>query len=429
MNYCDILMQNFLQPFNWLRTAEIYNKRYEIVPYEWLVEQADVLILLFSAKGIDKDNIIRKFYQSYEDVKYTKLPIEVIYIPMDEKLYRMKSSFKHQANWFSVKYDELLITSLKYMYGITCIPRIVVIKANGEIISSNGILDLERYGKNAIITWISPSGMSRVKNKESEKIYHEKWEYMRGPDKCGLPEIYNRKFSPDPLQESSNESIAQEIKDSKSVGIKSKALSDTVPKQDIADKIEESKQVQTGTELNEDIAKEVKSDSKSASIKSMAQVSGTILKEDIAQEAQSVAQISGTELNKDIAQEVEKSKSIAQISGTELNEDVFQEVKESESVDIKSVAQVSGTALNENITQEVEESKSIAQISGTELNEDVVQEVKESDSVANKSMAQDENIGQEVAQVSANASNENIAQELKETKSEAQISGTEIKEE
>lgn len=184
------------KPFNWLKNAVIYNKKNEVIPTTWIKDNTDVLLLLFTAKGVDKDGLINNFYTIYENVKYINLPIEVIYVPLDETEEEMKESYEDQANWFTLKFDDPLVHELKYMYEVTCLPHIVVLKSDCSIISKHGLLDLEQYGKNAVITWLSTTGNSKIQRKLSKDMamYGDKWKYLNVGPNTGKPD-YSRKFS------------------------------------------------------------------------------------------------------------------------------------------------------------------------------------------------------------------------------------------
>lgn len=185
---------NTLKPYKWIYEATIYNKNDEKIPVQWLEEKADVIILLFNAYNVDRNGIIEKFYEIYEDAKFLNFPIEVIYIPMDDTEEDSVKTYETQANWFTIKFNDPLVTILKYMYSVTSIPHLLVMKIDGTVVSSNGILDLEQYGKNAIITWTSKTSSAMKPRKFSKEFifYGEKWNYMNNmkPDKGS----YQRKF-------------------------------------------------------------------------------------------------------------------------------------------------------------------------------------------------------------------------------------------
>lgn len=185
---------NELKPYKWLYEATIYNKNKEKIPVEWLEDKADIIILLFTAYNVDRNGIIEKFYEIYEDAKFLNFPIEVIYIPMDDTEEDSVKAYENQANWFTIKFDDPLVTVLQYMYSVSSIPRLLVMKMDGTIVSSHGIPDLEQYGKNAIITWTSKTASAKKPRKLSKEFmfYGEKWNYMNNmkPEKGN----YQRKF-------------------------------------------------------------------------------------------------------------------------------------------------------------------------------------------------------------------------------------------
>lgn len=183
------------EPYNYLQEAKILNKKFEIVPWDWFKENADVIVLLFVAKGIDREGIVEKFYEIYENAKYTNIPIEVIYVPTDDNEKDMLDCYEEQANWFTLNIHDPLVIFLKFIYNITCIPHLVVTKTDGTIISSHGQRDLEVYGKNALISWLSTACSMKNHRQMStdSKMYGEKWIFMN----VGLntKRVYKKKFT------------------------------------------------------------------------------------------------------------------------------------------------------------------------------------------------------------------------------------------
>ncbi|XP_068625219.1 uncharacterized protein [Battus philenor] len=187
-----------LKPYKWLNEATIYNKRNEQVPISWILDNADLLVLLFNSKGVDINGIVTKFCEIYENVKYVNLPIEVIYVPMDDTEADAIASYESQANWFTLKFDDPLVPVLKYMYEVTCIPHLIVVNLDGTIVSSHAIFDLVEYGKNAVITWLSTSASIKSHRKLSREssMYGENWVYMNVDPTRNVSD-YQRKFPKD----------------------------------------------------------------------------------------------------------------------------------------------------------------------------------------------------------------------------------------
>lgn len=186
-----------MAPYNWLQDAQVYNKQSSQVPYEWFVNNSDIIIAYFSAKGIDFKGMVAKFYETYENAKLVNLPLDVIYIPMDETEDDYKQSYEEQANWFTLKFKDKLIPLLIYMYGITSLPHLMVTRIDGSIISHCGLLDLEEYGRNVFISWLKPSSNEKTQRRLSkDTMYGPVWRYLTidGPKNERGPE-YRRKFS------------------------------------------------------------------------------------------------------------------------------------------------------------------------------------------------------------------------------------------
>lgn len=166
--------------FNWLKDAKVVNKKMTPISYNTLHENADIICLLFNKIGCDRDGIIRKFYNIYENSKYVNIPIEVIYVPLDETATDFRRSFKEQANWFALKFDDPVIHVIKFMYEITCVPQLRVINNNCALISRDGIGDLEQYGQNAVITWLPTAASSKKHRnfKNDADLYGTQWNYI-----------------------------------------------------------------------------------------------------------------------------------------------------------------------------------------------------------------------------------------------------------
>lgn len=165
--------------YDWLKHANLVNKKEVPITYHFLKENADVICLLFNQYRCDRCGVIRKFYTIYENSKFFNIPIEVIYIPLDETEADFRKSLKEQANWFTLKYNDPLIHELKYMYEVTCLPQLRILSVDATLISRDGIGDIEQYGQNAVITWLPTSASSKKhRNFKNETFYANKWKYI-----------------------------------------------------------------------------------------------------------------------------------------------------------------------------------------------------------------------------------------------------------
>lgn len=162
MNDEQCRANSFVVPLcDWLIDATIYNHKYEEIPKFWLMDRVDAIVLYFSMRNADRFNIMDKFREIHNNTRHINMPIEVLNVPMDDNEMDMRKSFEDQADWYTLMYDDPLINILKYRYGITCVPYLLVMRTDGTIVSSNGILDLDEYGQNALIAWMSSSATSK----------------------------------------------------------------------------------------------------------------------------------------------------------------------------------------------------------------------------------------------------------------------------
>lgn len=171
---------NITNAYNWLKKAHVVNKMFTSIPYNLLSENADIICLLFSQYTCDINEVIRKFYNIYENSKYVNVPMEVINIPLDETDLDFRRSYREQANWFTLKFDDPLINILMYMYEVTCVPQLRIINVDCTLISRDGIGDIEQYGQNAVITWLPTSASSKKHRnfKNDSFMYGPKWNYI-----------------------------------------------------------------------------------------------------------------------------------------------------------------------------------------------------------------------------------------------------------
>lgn len=144
---------------DWLKQAKIYNHKYKKVPNTLILDRVDTLVLYFSMLNVDRHNVMSNFCDIYRHTWRIQLPLEVINVPMDENRKDMWTNFDGQPGWYTLGYGDSLITTLQYRYGITAVPHLLVIKLDGTIISTHGILDLDVYGKNALIAWLSTAAI------------------------------------------------------------------------------------------------------------------------------------------------------------------------------------------------------------------------------------------------------------------------------
>ncbi|XP_013144818.1 PREDICTED: uncharacterized protein LOC106108260 [Papilio polytes] len=146
-------------PYNWVEKAAVYNKRGERVPAARL-RSAPAIALLFTSRGVDRDGIIARFCRIYRDISDLHLPLEVIYVPMDETAQEAAAAYREQPDWLTLRVADPLVLELRYMHEVTCLPQLLVVRGDGALVSSQGVSDLEQYGKNAVLSWL-PSAACR----------------------------------------------------------------------------------------------------------------------------------------------------------------------------------------------------------------------------------------------------------------------------
>ncbi|KPJ18459.1 Nucleoredoxin-like protein 2 [Papilio machaon] len=154
-------------PYNWVDAASVYDKRGERVPADRL-RRASAIALLFTSRGVDRDGVIARFCRIYQDIRELHLPLEVIYVPMDDTAQDAAASYSEQPDWLTLHFDDTLVHELRYMHEVTCIPQLLVVRGDGAVISSHGISDLEEYGRNAVLSWLPSAACSAARGDHTD---------------------------------------------------------------------------------------------------------------------------------------------------------------------------------------------------------------------------------------------------------------------
>ncbi|ESO88128.1 hypothetical protein LOTGIDRAFT_78255, partial [Lottia gigantea] len=97
--------------------------------------------------------LLKKFYNELKD---SECAIEVVFVSLDHNKESMEDYFiNNHGDWFALPFDESLKDELTSTYHITAIPKLVVIRANGEVITLRGRKDVQDKGTSCFRSWLN----------------------------------------------------------------------------------------------------------------------------------------------------------------------------------------------------------------------------------------------------------------------------------
>ena len=89
--------------------------------------------------------------EKYNEINGANKDFEVVFVSKDGNQAAFDRNFAEMP-WKAIKYDdEARKKSLEQKYGIMEIPMLIVLGANGQQVSDNGIRDLQNHQSNAIV--------------------------------------------------------------------------------------------------------------------------------------------------------------------------------------------------------------------------------------------------------------------------------------
>lgn len=138
----------------WLSTTKFINKQSDFIQDDHF-KDTTVFALFFSALFDEREDILDTLKQMYTKLRSRRLPVEIIFISMDESEEEMLDAFKSHGDWIAIKYKEPTALVLGFMYGICSIPKLIILGKDGKQISRDGIVDIENYGIGAVLSWTS----------------------------------------------------------------------------------------------------------------------------------------------------------------------------------------------------------------------------------------------------------------------------------
>ncbi|XP_015678497.1 nucleoredoxin-like protein 2 [Protobothrops mucrosquamatus] len=95
------------------------------------------------------------FYSALVDVVDNPAPLRIVFISSDRSREEMASfMYKMHPGWLALPFHDPLKHELKKKYNITAIPKLVIVKQTGEVITDKGRKQIHERGLNCFQNWL-----------------------------------------------------------------------------------------------------------------------------------------------------------------------------------------------------------------------------------------------------------------------------------
>ncbi|CAG9822922.1 unnamed protein product [Phaedon cochleariae] len=112
-----------------------------------------ILIYFFSAAWAPAIDVIARLKSLYVENLNRNTRMEIIFVSSDTDESTFNQYFAEQGPWCAIPFRSAICDELRWMYGITCLPQIIVIRTDGTVITRKGKDELESLGNNVIVCW------------------------------------------------------------------------------------------------------------------------------------------------------------------------------------------------------------------------------------------------------------------------------------
>ncbi|MBZ3883920.1 Nucleoredoxin-like protein 2 [Sciurus carolinensis] len=121
--------------------------------------QNKVVALYFAAGrcGISRDftPLLCDFYTALVGQARRPAPFEVVFVSADRSAQEMRNFMRQQHGaWLALPFHDPYRHELKRRYHITAIPRLLILKQNGEVITSKGRKQIRERGLACFQNWV-----------------------------------------------------------------------------------------------------------------------------------------------------------------------------------------------------------------------------------------------------------------------------------
>ncbi|XP_064607217.1 nucleoredoxin-like protein 2 [Liolophura sinensis] len=99
--------------------------------------------------------------QMYDELIRRNAPFEIVAVPFDRTKESCDRFFVQESgDWLTVQFDDSIIGTLKEKYCVNVIPKLIVLRPSGEVITPTGRKDVQDKGIIAFRSWLKSTNLS-----------------------------------------------------------------------------------------------------------------------------------------------------------------------------------------------------------------------------------------------------------------------------
>lgn len=138
-----------------LSHQQLMNKQGQGYTAESVLADVDIICYYFSAHWCPPCRMFTPILADfYRDVKGAGGRIEVVFVSSDRSQQEMfQYMAEAHAEWMAIPWGSPTAANLKAKYNVSGIPALIVVKKNGQIITTDGRSDVHRMGANCYQQW------------------------------------------------------------------------------------------------------------------------------------------------------------------------------------------------------------------------------------------------------------------------------------
>ena len=126
------------------------------VPTEAALEGKKIVCIYFSARWCPPcRSFSRLLKAAYEEILNERDDIEIIFVSSDRSSNDMKIYMREShGNWLALQRNPELEYEMKQIFNVQGIPKLIVCRGDGLIITTDGKEDIQRTGSEGIRKWL-----------------------------------------------------------------------------------------------------------------------------------------------------------------------------------------------------------------------------------------------------------------------------------
>nr|XP_004668401.1 nucleoredoxin-like protein 2 [Jaculus jaculus] len=118
------------------------------------------VVALYFAAGLcapsrDFTPLLCDFYAALVGEARRPAPFEVVFVSADRSVQEMMSFMRElHGSWLALPFHDPLRLELRRRYNITAIPKLVIVKQNGDVITNKGRKQIREHGPACFQSWV-----------------------------------------------------------------------------------------------------------------------------------------------------------------------------------------------------------------------------------------------------------------------------------